>query len=54
MRKREFDKLALPAPDRDLIEDFLRAVQEWAPTSLKSIILYGSVAKGIFPEEYRY
>ncbi|MCJ7639327.1 MAG: nucleotidyltransferase domain-containing protein [Halobacteriota archaeon] len=52
MRKREFDNLALPAPDRDLIEDFLKAVQEWAPTSLKSIILYGSVAKSIFPEEY--
>jgi predicted nucleotidyltransferase len=52
MRKHEFDKLAIPAPDRDLIEDFLRVVQDWAPTSLKSIILYGSIAKGIFPEEY--
>jgi len=52
MRKREFDNIALPAPDRDLIEDFLRVVHEWAPTSLKSIILYGSTAKGIFPDEY--
>jgi predicted nucleotidyltransferase len=52
MRMRELDNLALPAPDRDLIEDFLRAVQKLAPMSLKSILLYGSVAKGIFPKEY--
>jgi Nucleotidyltransferase domain. len=52
MREREFDNLALPAPDRDLIEGFLRVIQEWAPPNLKSIILYGSIAKGIFPEEY--
>jgi predicted nucleotidyltransferase len=52
MREREFDNLALPAPDRDLIERFLRVIQEWAPPNLKSIILYGSIAKGIFPEDY--
>jgi predicted nucleotidyltransferase len=52
MSKREFDNLAMPAPDRVLIEEFLRNVREWAPTSLKSIILYGSIAKGFFPAEY--
>jgi predicted nucleotidyltransferase len=52
MRERAFHKLALPTPDRDLIENFLRVIQGWAPTNLKSIILYGSIAKGIFPEEY--
>ncbi|MEI7826971.1 MAG: nucleotidyltransferase domain-containing protein [Euryarchaeota archaeon] len=50
--RENFGHLAMPASDRDLIGNFLRAVQEWAPTSLKSIILYGSMAKGIFPEEY--
>lgn len=48
----EFDFLNIPAPDRDLISNFVSAVQTWAPTSLKSIVLYGSVAKGIFPEVY--
>ncbi len=52
MSKREFNNLAMPAPDRDLIEDFLRDVKVWAPTTLKSIILYGSIVKGIFLEEY--
>jgi predicted nucleotidyltransferase len=52
MNKREFENLAMPVPDRNLIEDFRRVVKEWAPTNLKSIILYGSIAKGIFPEEY--
>ncbi|MGZ4863679.1 MAG: nucleotidyltransferase domain-containing protein [Halobacteriota archaeon] len=52
MRNREFEYLALPASDRALIERFLRVVQEWAPTNLKSIVLYGSTVKGIFPEEY--
>lgn len=52
MSEHEFGHLAMPASDRDLIENFLRVVQEWAPTSLKSIILYGSIVKGIFPEEY--
>jgi len=52
MSKRKFDNLTMPARDRDLIENFLRVVQEWAPTNLQSIILYGSVAKNIFPEAY--
>ena len=52
MHKRTFDNLALSAPDRDLIEGFLRVIQEWAPPHLQSIILYGSIAKGIFPEDY--
>jgi predicted nucleotidyltransferase len=52
MNKREFKNLAIPALDRKLIEDFRRVVIEWAPTSLKSIILYGSIVKGVFPEEY--
>jgi predicted nucleotidyltransferase len=52
MQKREFDNLALPAADQDLIKAFLRVIQEWAPTNLKSIILYGSIAKGIFQEEH--
>jgi predicted nucleotidyltransferase len=52
MNKHDFEHLALPTPDRNLIEEFLRVVQEWAPMNLKSIILYGSIAKGIFPEDY--
>jgi predicted nucleotidyltransferase len=42
----------IPASDRELIENFVKSVQAWAPASLTSIVLYGSVAKGIFPEEY--
>jgi len=49
---REFSRLAMPATDRDLIESFVRAVQAWSPPSLTSIILYGSIAKGVFPDEY--
>ncbi|MGZ4862592.1 MAG: nucleotidyltransferase family protein [Halobacteriota archaeon] len=52
MNKDEFDFLDIPAPDRDLISSFVSAVQTWAPINLKSIVLYGSVAKGIFPEVY--
>lgn len=52
MNERDFDSLVMPATDRDLIENFVKVVQGWAPTNLKSIILYGSVAKGTFPEEY--
>jgi len=52
MNERDFDSLGMPATDRDLIENFVKVVQGWAPTSLKSIILYGSIAKGTFPEEY--
>jgi predicted nucleotidyltransferase len=52
MNEHEFDFLDIPAPDRDLISNFVSAVQAWAPTNLKSIVLYGSVAKGIFPEVY--
>ena len=52
MNEHEFDYMDIPSPDRDLINSFLSAVQSWAPKSLKSIILYGSVAKGIFPEVY--
>ena len=52
MNTSEFSRLAMPATDRDLIESFVRAVQVWAPPSLKSIILYGSLAKGVFPDEY--
>ena len=52
MGKCEFDNLVIPAPDRDLIKEFLREVRDWAPTSLKSIILYGSIAKGFFPKDY--
>jgi predicted nucleotidyltransferase len=49
---RKFSRLVMPATDRDLIESFVRAVQVWAPPSLKSIILYGSIAQGVFPDEY--
>lgn len=52
MNEREFSRLSMPATDRDLIENFVRAVQVWAPPSLKSIVLYGSIAKGVFPDEY--
>ena len=52
MNEREIDFLNMPVPDRDLISNFIRAVQAWAPSNLKSIVLYGSVAKGIFPEVY--
>jgi predicted nucleotidyltransferase len=52
MNEHEFEFLDIPAPDRDLISNFVSAVQAWAPTKLKSIVLYGSVAKGIFPEVY--
>ena len=52
MNEHEFDFLDIPAPDRKLISNFVSAVQTWAPTSLKSIVLYGSVAKGVFPEVY--
>ena len=52
MNTRVFSRLAMPAIDRDLIESFVRAVQLWAPPSLKSIVLYGSIAKGVFPDEY--
>ena len=52
MNEHEFEFLDIPAPDRDLIRNFVSAVQAWAPTNLKSIVLYGSVAKGIFPEVY--
>lgn len=51
MNEHEFEFLDIPAPDRDLIRNFVSAVQAWAP-NLKSIVLYGSVAKGIFPEVY--
>jgi predicted nucleotidyltransferase len=52
MNERDFDSLVMPATDRDLIENFVKVVQGWAPTNLKSIILYGSIAKDTFPEEY--
>jgi predicted nucleotidyltransferase len=52
MNKDGSDFLDIPALDRDLISSFVSAVQAWAPTNLKSIVLYGSVAKGIFPEVY--
>jgi predicted nucleotidyltransferase len=52
MNERDLDSLVMPATDRDLIENFVKVVQGWAPTNLKSIILYGSIAKGTFPEEY--
>jgi predicted nucleotidyltransferase len=52
MNKDGSDFLDIPALDRDLISSFVSAVQVWAPTNLKSIVLYGSVAKGIFPEVY--
>jgi len=46
------DLLDMPAPHRDLISNFVSAVQAWAPTNLKRIVLYGSVAKGVFPDVY--
>ena len=52
MNERDFDSLVMPATDRDLIENFVKVVKSWAPTNLKSIILYGSIAKCTFPEEY--
>src|SRR5271157_619845 len=52
MNEHEFEFLDIPSPDRDLISNFVSAVQVWAPTNLKSIVLYGSVAKSIFPEVY--
>ena len=52
MNERDLDSLVMPATDRDLIVNFVKVVRGWAPTNLKSIILYGSIAKGTFPEEY--
>jgi predicted nucleotidyltransferase len=52
MDEHEFSLPSIPATDRDLIDNFVRAVLMWAPASLKSIVLYGSVAKRIFPDEY--
>jgi len=52
MNERDLDSLVMPATDRDLIENFVKVVKSWAPTNLKSIILYGSIAKCTFPEEY--
>jgi len=52
MSEHEFNSLDIPALDRELISSFVSAVQAWAPTSLKRIVLYGSVAKGVFPEVY--
>jgi predicted nucleotidyltransferase len=42
----------MPIEDSDLIIKFTNKVKNWAPASLKSIVLYGSVTKGFFPQEY--
>ena len=42
----------MPIEDSDLIIKFTNKVKNWAPASLKSVILYGSVAKSFFPQEY--
>ncbi len=47
-----FTQLEMPLEDKNLIDNFTNKVKKWAPTSLTSIILYGSVAKGFFPEDY--
>lgn len=52
MRERTLRDVDMPEEDRELILSFVKAVRAWAPRSLTSIILYGSVAKSHFPEEY--
>ncbi|HYA32735.1 MAG TPA: nucleotidyltransferase domain-containing protein [Candidatus Bathyarchaeia archaeon] len=52
MDQKKLDPLDIPTDDRALIDDFVRAVRAWAPTTLKSIVLYGSVAQGVFPDAY--
>ena len=42
----------IPTEDSDLIIRFTKKVKNWAPPSLKSVVLYGSVAKGFFPPGY--
>jgi len=42
----------MPEDDRELILSFVKAVRAWASSSLTSIVLYGSVAKRYFPQEY--
>jgi hypothetical protein len=44
-----FTQLEMPPEDKKLIINFTKKVKKWAPDSLTSIILYGSVAKGFFP-----
>lgn len=36
----------LSKEDRSLIEDFVEDIKEWAPQTLNTIILYGSLARG--------
>jgi predicted nucleotidyltransferase len=47
-----FTQLEMPPEDENLIINFTKKVKKWAPASLTSIMLYGSLAKGFFPEDY--
>ncbi|MGZ4940965.1 MAG: nucleotidyltransferase domain-containing protein [Halobacteriota archaeon] len=44
--------LDMPPEDRELIIRFVDAIRTWAPRSLTSITLYGSLAHGFFPDNY--
>ncbi len=44
--------LDMPPEDRELISRFVNAIRTWAPSCLTSIILYGSLAQGFFPDNY--
>lgn len=44
--------LDMPPEDRELIIRFVGALRTWAPSSLTSITLYGSLAHGFFPDNY--
>lgn len=38
----------LPAEDRELIAEFLDRVKSWAPPTLSSVVLFGSLVRGDF------
>ncbi len=52
VQKEALYSLYMPIEDRELIIRFVSAVHTWAPSSLTSIILYGSLAHGFFPDNY--
>ncbi len=52
MQDRSLYELNTPLEDRELITRFVDAVREWAPRSIASIVLYGSLAHGFFPDGY--
>ncbi len=52
MQDRTLYELDMPPEDRELIIRFVEAIRPWAPSSLTSIVLYGSLAHDVFPENY--